>query len=72
VSQEQDGAGDLAALAARAGWLRVTVPLWPFAGARILYGILWRQQSKWKVPVEPLERAVARGGRIARLLRWLV
>jgi len=31
------------------GWLSATAPLWPLGLARILYGILWWQQSKWKV-----------------------
>ncbi len=32
------------------GWLSVMAPLWPLGLARILYGLLWWQQSKWKVP----------------------
>jgi len=39
-----------------AGWLRATAPLWPIALARILYGVLWWQQSKWKVPSDDFGR----------------
>ena len=38
------------------GWLRVTAPLWPLGLARILYGLLWWQQSKWKVPSDDFGR----------------
>jgi len=38
------------------GWLSVTAPLWPLALVRILYGVLWWQQSKWKVPSDDFGR----------------
>ena len=38
------------------GWLTATAPLWPLALARILYGLLWWQQSKWKVPSDDFGR----------------
>ena len=38
------------------GWLRATAPLWPLGLARILYGVLWWQQSKWKVPSDDFGR----------------
>jgi uncharacterized membrane protein YphA (DoxX/SURF4 family) len=34
----------------------VTAPLWPLGLARILYGVLWWQQSKWKVPSDDFGR----------------
>lgn len=37
-------------------WLSRTTPLWPLALARILYGALWWQQSKWKVPSDDFGR----------------
>jgi thiosulfate dehydrogenase (quinone) large subunit len=40
----------------RPGWLAVVAPLWPLALARILYGVLWWQQSKWKVPSDDFGR----------------
>ena len=40
----------------RSGWLRATAPLWPLGLARVLYGVLWWQQSKWKVPSEDFGR----------------
>ena len=39
-----------------AGWLTATAPLWPLALARIVYGLLWWQQSKWKVPSDDFGR----------------
>jgi len=39
-----------------AGWLRATAPLWPLGLARLLYGVLWWQQSKWKVPSDDFGR----------------
>jgi len=41
---------------ARVGWLSATAPLWPLGLARILYGVLWWQQSKWKVPSDDFGR----------------
>ncbi|HEV8438856.1 MAG TPA: DoxX family protein [Methylomirabilota bacterium] len=38
------------------GWLAATAPLWPLGVARILYGLLWWQQSKWKVPSDDFGR----------------
>ena len=38
------------------GWLSATAPLWPLALVRILYGVLWWQQSKWKVPSDDFGR----------------
>jgi thiosulfate dehydrogenase (quinone) large subunit len=40
----------------RPGWFAVAAPLWPLALARILYGVLWWQQSKWKVPSDDFGR----------------
>jgi uncharacterized membrane protein YphA (DoxX/SURF4 family) len=40
----------------RVGWLTVMAPLWPLGLARILYGLLWWQQSKWKVPSDDFGR----------------
>ncbi len=39
-----------------ARWLAGTAPLWPLAVARIVYGLLWWQQSKWKVPSDDFGR----------------
>ena len=38
------------------GWLRATAPLWPLGLARVIYGYLWWQQSKWKVPSDDFGR----------------
>jgi thiosulfate dehydrogenase [quinone] large subunit len=38
------------------GWLSATAPLWPLGLVRILYGVLWWQQSKWKVPSDDFGR----------------
>jgi thiosulfate dehydrogenase [quinone] large subunit len=38
------------------GWFATTAPLWPLGLARILYGVLWWQQSKWKVPADDFGR----------------
>jgi thiosulfate dehydrogenase [quinone] large subunit len=38
------------------GWFSVMTPLWPLGPARILYGLLWWQQSKWKVPSDDFGR----------------
>ena len=40
----------------RIGWLRAMAPLWPLGLARIIYGVLWWQQSKWKVPSDDFGR----------------
>jgi len=42
--------------AAGSGWFSITAPLWPLALARIVYGVLWWQQSKWKVPSDDFGR----------------
>ena len=42
--------------AAGSGWLAATAPLWSIGLVRILYGILWWQQSKWKVPSDDFGR----------------
>ncbi len=38
------------------GWFSSVAPLWPLGLARILYGLLWWQQSKWKVPSDDFGR----------------
>jgi uncharacterized membrane protein YphA (DoxX/SURF4 family) len=38
------------------GWFSVMAPLWPLGLARIVYGLLWWQQSKWKVPSDDFGR----------------
>ena len=38
------------------GWFSVMAPLWPLGLARIFYGLLWWQQSKWKVPSDDFGR----------------
>jgi uncharacterized membrane protein YphA (DoxX/SURF4 family) len=38
------------------GWLSATAPLWSLGLVRILYGVLWWQQSKWKVPSDDFGR----------------
>ena len=38
------------------GWLRASAPLWPIGLARLLYGVLWWQQSQWKVPSDDFGR----------------
>lgn len=38
------------------GWLRATGPIWPLGLARLLYGVLWWQQSGWKVPSDDFGR----------------
>jgi len=40
----------------RPGWFSATAPLWVIALARIVYGLLWWQQSKWKVPSDDFGR----------------
>ena len=40
----------------RAGWGTAVAPLWPLGLARILYGLLWWQQSRWKVPSDDFGR----------------
>jgi len=38
------------------GWLSATTALWPLGLARVLYGVLWWQQSGWKVPSDDFGR----------------
>ena len=38
------------------GWLSATTALWPLGLARVLYGMLWWQQSGWKVPSDDFGR----------------
>ena len=40
----------------RSGWFSAGVALWPIGLARIVYGVLWWQQSKWKVPSDDFGR----------------
>jgi thiosulfate dehydrogenase [quinone] large subunit len=40
----------------RVGWLRAMAPLWPLGLARMVYGLLWWQQSGWKVPADDFGR----------------
>jgi uncharacterized membrane protein YphA (DoxX/SURF4 family) len=40
----------------RTRWLGATAALWPLALMRIVYGLLWWQQSKWKVPSDDFGR----------------
>lgn len=42
--------------AAVSGWFSVTAPLWTLALVRIVYGLLWWQQSRWKVPSDDFGR----------------
>ncbi len=42
--------------AAGSGWFSIMAPLWPLGLARIVYGVLWWQQSKWKVPSDDFGR----------------
>jgi uncharacterized membrane protein YphA (DoxX/SURF4 family) len=37
-------------------WFAATAPLWPLAAMRVVYGLLWWQQSKWKVPSDDFGR----------------
>jgi len=43
-------------VAPAARWWSAAAPLWPLALARIIYGILWWQQTKWKVPSDDFGR----------------
>lgn len=40
----------------RSGWFFAGGALWPIGLARIVYGVLWWQQSKWKVPSDDFGR----------------
>jgi len=40
----------------RSGWFFAGAALWPIGLARIVYGVLWWQQSKWKVPSDDFGR----------------
>jgi uncharacterized membrane protein YphA (DoxX/SURF4 family) len=61
VESAKNGLGTPAPAAAPPGWLRMMAPLWPLALARIVYGLLWWQQSKWKVPSDDFGR-ISGGG----------
>ena len=37
-------------------WLGATAPLWSLGLARLVYGVLWWQQSGWKVPSDDFGR----------------
>ena len=39
-----------------AGWFAGRAPRWPLGLCRILYGVLWWQQSRWKVPSDDFGR----------------
>ncbi len=43
-------------LGALHGWLKVRAALWPLGLARIVYGVLWWLQSRWKVPADDFGR----------------
>jgi thiosulfate dehydrogenase (quinone) large subunit len=51
----------MAAEQGQGGWLSAGAPMWPLGLARILYGVLWWQQSRWKVPGDDFGR-VSGGG----------
>jgi uncharacterized membrane protein YphA (DoxX/SURF4 family) len=57
----RNGSGGMALEPRRPGWLAATAPLWPLALARIVCGLLWWQQSKWKVPADDFGR-ISGGG----------
>ncbi len=60
-AHHRNGAGTAAEAGVRVGWLAATAPLWPLALVRILYGLLWWQQSGWKVPADDFGR-ISGGG----------
>lgn len=53
---DSSGGGTEVPPAGRAGWLRATAPVWPVGLARLFYGVLWWQQSGWKVPSDDFGR----------------
>jgi thiosulfate dehydrogenase [quinone] large subunit len=55
-AERMDGQTVTTTRRAAAGWLTALAPLWPLGLARILYGVLWWQQSKWKVPSDDFGR----------------
>jgi thiosulfate dehydrogenase (quinone) large subunit len=61
VGTAKNGHATPAPVPAPMGWFRATAPLWPLALARIVYGLLWWQQSKWKVPSDDFGR-ISGGG----------
>ena len=61
VSPHRNGETDMQGGNSVAGWLSATAPLWPLALARIVYGVLWWQQSKWKVPSDDFGRTSGGG-----------
>jgi thiosulfate dehydrogenase (quinone) large subunit len=50
------GSGAEVPAAGQSGWLRATAPVWPLGLARLVYGLLWWQQSGWKVPSDDFGR----------------
>src|SRR5690349_20167966 len=50
------GSGAEVPAAGQSGWLRATAPVWPLGLARLVYGLLWWQQSGWKVPSDGFGR----------------
>src|SRR5581483_1054892 len=61
VPSAENGPRPRGSAAAPAGWLAATAPLWPLGLARIVYGVLWWQQSRWKVPGDDFGR-ISGGG----------
>lgn len=53
---DSSGAGTEASAAGLSGWLRAAAPVWPVGLARLVYGVLWWQQSAWKVPSDDFGR----------------
>jgi thiosulfate dehydrogenase [quinone] large subunit len=56
MSTDRTGGVEKSRDAAATSWLSSMAPLWPLALARILYGVLWWQQSRWKVPSDDFGR----------------
>jgi thiosulfate dehydrogenase (quinone) large subunit len=56
VSADWKGEGAMPTATLLARWFTSAAPLWPLALARIVYGVLWWQQSKWKVPSDDFGR----------------
>src|SRR3989441_3298604 len=56
VSLDRKGEDAMQGATLLARWFASTAPLWPLAVARIVYGLLWWLQSKWKVPSDDFGR----------------
>jgi thiosulfate dehydrogenase (quinone) large subunit len=56
VGADWKGDAAMADATLRARWLGAVTALWPLALMRIAYGLLWWQQSKWKVPSDDFGR----------------